>query len=77
MILFQNEESLVKLQELLKLSKSFDDVKITLRQLDQVNIKIEITYIYNNQCHINCGIPRDLEHFGNPINEKLLKIPIE
>ena len=34
MILFQDENSLVRLQELLKLSKSFDDVKINLRQLD-------------------------------------------
>ena len=33
-ILFETEDSLVKLQELLKLSKTFDDVKITLRQLD-------------------------------------------
>ena len=33
-ILFQDENSLVRLQELLKLSKSFDDIKISLRQLD-------------------------------------------
>ena len=33
-ILFQNEDSLIKLQEVLKLSQSFDDIKITLRQLD-------------------------------------------
>lgn len=34
MILFENENSLIKLQEVLKLSQSFDDIKITLRQLD-------------------------------------------
>ena len=33
-ILFQNEDSLVRLQELLMLPKSFDDVSINLRQLD-------------------------------------------
>ena len=32
--MFQNEDSLVKLQELLKLPKTFDDVRITMRQLD-------------------------------------------
>lgn len=35
-ILFQNEASLVNLQEVLKLPKHFDDIKITLRQLDLV-----------------------------------------
>ena len=33
-ILFQTEDSLVKLQELLKVPQNFDDVKLTLRQLD-------------------------------------------
>ena len=33
-ILFQTEDSLVKLQEVLKLPQTFEDVKITLRQLD-------------------------------------------
>jgi hypothetical protein len=32
--LFQDETSLVRLQELLKLPKSFEDIKITIRQLD-------------------------------------------
>ena len=32
-IVYQDEKSLVKLQELLSMPKSFDDVKITLRQL--------------------------------------------
>ena len=35
-ILFQTEDSLVKLQEVLKLPKHFDHIKITLRQLDLV-----------------------------------------
>jgi len=33
-ILFQTEDSLVKLQEVLKLPQTFEDIKITLRQLD-------------------------------------------
>lgn len=33
-ILFETEDSLVKLQEVLKLPQHFDDIKITLRQLD-------------------------------------------
>lgn len=32
-ILYENEDSLVKLQEVLKLPNSFDGVKITMRQL--------------------------------------------
>ena len=34
-ILFETEESLVKLQEVLKLPKTFDDLKIVYQQLDQ------------------------------------------
>ena len=33
MILYENEDSLVKLQEVLKLPTSFDSIKITMRQL--------------------------------------------
>ena len=33
-ILFQTEDSLVKLQELIKVPQNFEDVKMTLRQLD-------------------------------------------
>ncbi len=33
-ILFEDEQSLVKLQELLKLPQTFEDIKITVRQLD-------------------------------------------
>ena len=33
-ILFQTEESLVKLQEILKLPQTFDDIRVVLRQLD-------------------------------------------
>jgi len=32
-VLYENEDSLVKLQEVLKLPSSFDGTKITLRQL--------------------------------------------
>jgi hypothetical protein len=31
---YESEESLVRLQELLKMPRSYEDVKITLKQLD-------------------------------------------
>ena len=33
-IIYENEESLIRLQELIKIPKTFSGIKLTLRQLD-------------------------------------------
>lgn len=54
MIIYENEESLIRLQELIKIPKTFSGIKITLRQLDPTTddyrcVRIPPSPVVNNQ----------------------------
>ena len=69
-ILFQTEDSLVKLQEVLKLPQTFEDVKITLRQLDLT------TDDYRPLLKVRTNVIHGLQLFLPNIKRKFIKISL-